>query len=93
MSMLSLRSNGSRTKKTPRPTPPGSPGGYTHRVRSRAPFGEETLLSLTMLRPLLGARGLARALRLSIYTNTPARPLAPARPTTPAKAGAQEDAP
>jgi len=68
-------------------------GGYTHRVRLHAPSGEETLLSLTMPRPPLGAQGLARALRLPIYSNTPARPLAPTRPTTPAKARAQEDMP
>jgi hypothetical protein len=68
-------------------------GGYTHRVRSRVPSGEEALLSLTTPRPPLGARGLARALRLPIYSNTPARPLVPARLTTPAKARAQEDAP
>ena len=47
-------------------------GGYTHQVRSRAPSKEETLPSLTTLRPPLGARGLTRALRLLIYANTSA---------------------
>jgi hypothetical protein len=67
--------------------------GYTHSVRSRAPSGEETLPSLTTSRPPLGARGLVRALRLSIYANTSGRPLAPARPMMLAKARAQEDTP
>jgi hypothetical protein len=53
MSMLSLKSNSSRTKKTPRLTPLGLPGGCTHRVRSRAPSGEETRPSLTTPRPSL----------------------------------------
>jgi hypothetical protein len=36
-------------------------GGYTHRVRSCAPSGEETRPSLTTPRPPLRARGLTRA--------------------------------
>jgi len=67
--------------------------GYTHRVRSRAPSREETLLGLTTMRPLLAARGLARAPRLPIYDNTSAWPLAPALPMMPAKVQAQEDMP
>ena len=93
MSMLSLGINGSRPKG-----PPTDPyriarglGGYTHRVRSRAPSGEETLPSLTTTRPPLGARGLARAPRLPIYANTPVRPLAPAQQATLAKAQAQDN--
>jgi hypothetical protein len=81
MGILSLGFSGSRTKKTPLTDPSRIAwglGGYTHRVRSRAPFREETLLSLTMMRPPLGARELARAPRLPIYANTLARPLAPA---------------
>ena len=47
MGMLSLGSNGSRMKKTPRPTPLGSLGGYAHLARSRAPSGKEIRPSLT----------------------------------------------
>jgi hypothetical protein len=63
--MLSLGSNGSRTKKTPRPTPPtpsGSPGGYAHQACSCAPSGKEIRPSLTRPQLLLGARGLPEAL-------------------------------
>ena len=80
-------------EEDPRLIPIGSPGGYTHRVRSRTPSGEETLPSLTTPRPPHWAWGLARALRLPIYANTLARPLALAPLTTRAKAWAQEDTP
>jgi hypothetical protein len=78
-------------EEDPRPTPSGSLGSYTPWVCSRAPSREETLSSLTTRRPLLGARGLARDLRLPIHANTLARPLAPAQPTSPAKAQVQEN--
>jgi hypothetical protein len=88
MGMLSLGSNDYQTKKIPRPTPLGMPGGYTHWVRSRAPSGEETLQNLTTPQPPLGARGLARALRLPIYANTLDPPLVSALLAMPAKARA-----
>jgi hypothetical protein len=94
MGMLSLGSDGSQMRKIPRSTPLGSPEGLgaiptgytcTHPLRTR--------LSLTLSRPPLGARGLARAPRLPIYADTMVWLLAPAWQTTPAKAQAQEGKP
>jgi hypothetical protein len=71
---------------------PGARELYPSGTLARA-LWEETWPSLTPPRPPLGARGLAQALRLLIYDDTSARPLAPAPPTMPAKAQAQEDIP